>query len=222
MCGRYARFTPLETYAKLFQARCEIATRPNYNLAPSDAVPAARVSDTGVRELIPLRWGLIPAWAKEAKTGYSTINARAETVAVKPAFRNAFKRRRCLIAADGFYEWRGARGAKQPYFVRLKGGLPFAFAGLWERWRREDKVVESCAIIITNANELVKEIHDRMPVILSPESYDTWLDPSLGERERLQQLLKPYPADLMEAYPVAMAVNNPRNQGAALIERARA
>jgi putative SOS response-associated peptidase YedK len=222
MCGRYARFTPLETYANLFRARGDIAPSPSYNLAPSDAVLAARASDTGVRELVMLRWGLIPFWAKEAKTGYSTINARAETVATKPAFRSAFRQRRCLIAADGFYEWRGARGSKQPYFIRLKGGLPFALAGLWERWRGDGKVVESCAIIVTNANELVQDIHERMPVILSPESYDVWLDPSLGDRGRLQDLLKPYPANLMEAYPVGLAVNNPRNEGTELLERAHA
>lgn len=217
MCGRYARFTPAEIYARLFDAEGAVALGPRYNVAPSQSVLAARSDAQGARELVALHWGLIPFWAKEPKTGYSTINARAETVATKPAFRQPFRKRRCLIAADGFYEWKRTSGRKQPYYIRLRDGAPFAFAGLWERWRGEDQIIESCSIIVTEANSLVATIHNRMPVILAPEDYGTWLDPKLEDAGALSPLLRPYGAEQMLASAVGFAVNNPRNDGPELL-----
>lgn len=211
MCGRYARFTPAEIYAQLFDAKEGPVLEPRYNVAPVQPVLAARNAPGGGRELVTLHWGLIPAWAKDPKTGYRTINARAETVASKPAFRQAFRRRRCLIAADGFYEWKRTDGRKQPYYIKLKEGEPFAFAGLWERWQGGETAIESCTIIVTEANNLVRTIHDRMPVILAPEDYHPWMDPEPRDPNDLQALLGPFPAERMVAHPVGLAVNNPRN-----------
>lgn len=217
VCGRYARFTPAEIYARLFNAECTVAVDPRYNVTPSQPVLAARNGASSARELVILQWGLVPFWAKDPRTGYRTINARAETVATKPAFRQPFRKRRCLIAADGFYEWKRTDDRKQPYFIRLHDGKPFAFAGLWERWQGEARIIESCSIIVTQANSLVATIHDRMPVILSPEDYDTWLDPEQEDIRALGSLLQSYPAAAMVAAPVGLAVNNPRNEGPELL-----
>ncbi|MGF1615513.1 MAG: SOS response-associated peptidase [Gammaproteobacteria bacterium] len=217
VCGRYARFTPADIYARLFHAEAEVALTPSYNVAPSQPVLAARHGAGGRRELITLHWGLIPFWAKDRKMGYRTLNARAETVASKPAFRQPFRRRRCLIAADGFYEWQRTEGGKQPYFIRLRTGEPFAFAGLWDRWEGEGEIIESCTVIVTAANALVATIHDRMPVILSPADHDSWLDPKLQDPRGLQPLLRPYPPDEMVASAVGLAVNNPRHDGPELL-----
>ncbi|MFZ0256602.1 MAG: SOS response-associated peptidase [Gammaproteobacteria bacterium] len=217
MCGRYARFTPADIYARLFDAEATVALAPRYNIAPSQPVLAARNRPDGTREMVALQWGLIPFWAKDPKTGYSTINARAETVASKPAFRQPFRQRRCLIAADGFYEWQRTDGRKQPFYIRLRDGEPFAFAGLWEHWQRESEIIESCTIIVTQANSLVAAIHDRMPVILSKADYDTWLNPQLQDPSTLSPLLRPYPADSVVASPIGLAVNNPRNEGPKLL-----
>lgn len=220
MCGRYANYKAPPVFAKLFDARLgDIALAPRYNIAPSSPVLACRTDAEGGREMVLLRWGLVPSWAKDPKTGYRMINARAETVAQKPAYRTAFKRRRCLIAADGFYEWRPAGARKQPYFMRLKDGEPFAFAGLWEHWQHEDQSIESCTIIVTDANALVATVHERMPVILPPQHYAQWLDPAEHEPARLLPLLAPYPAAGMEAYPVSTLVNTPKNDTPDLIER---
>lgn len=219
MCGRYTNSTPPEVFARLFDATIpSLELGPRYNVAPSNDVLACRARSEGGRELTLLHWGLIPSWATDAKIGWHTINARAETVAEKPAYRAAFRRRRCLIAADGFYEWKPGTPKKQPYHIRLKGGAPFAFAGLWEHWEREGKTVESCTIIVTEANDLVRTIHDRMPVILPPGDYDRWLDPKLQDPAALKPLLRPYPADEMEAWPVATLVNSPKNDRPELIE----
>lgn len=219
MCGRYTNSKPPEVFGQLFGAPVRsLDFVPRYNIAPSTDVLACRdLPETG-RELTQLRWGLIPSWAKDAKIAYHTINARAETVAEKPAYRAAFRRRRCLIAADGFYEWKPDTPKKQPYHIRLKGGAPFAFAGLWERWEREGNAIESCTIIVTTANELVATIHDRMPVILPPVHYDRWLDPRLHDPEALKPLLRPYPAGEMEAWRVSTLVNSPKNDRPELIE----
>jgi len=182
MCGRYTRSRPPEVFAQLFDAPAGapgLALR--YNIAPSNEVLACRAVPGQGRELTLLRWGLIPSWAKDAKIAYHTINARAETVAEKPAYRAAFRRRRCLIAADGFYEWKPGAPKKQPYYIRLKDGAPFAFAGLWEHWEREGRTIESCSIIVTRANERVATIHDRMPVILDDDDLSLWLDPSFQD-----------------------------------------
>ena len=220
MCGRYVRSSLPEVFAARLGARGELDLRPSYNVAPSQPALIARTDPNGRRELAAVRWGLIPFWAKDPKIGYKMINARAETVATKPAYRQAFRRRRCLIAADGFYEWQATEGGKQPFLIRLKDGEPFAFAGLWERWEGEGRVIESCSIIVTEANERLREIHDRMPVILAPEVYDQWLKGESANVTALESLLRAYPAKLMDAYPVSRAVNSPRNDGPELIEKA--
>lgn len=219
MCGRFVRFSSVDKFAELFGARDGFDLSPRYNIAPTQAVLAARNALEGGRELVALHWGLVPHWAKEPKTGYSTINARAETVAEKPAFRKAFRYRRCLIAADGFYEWRRMGSVKQPYYIGLEDGEPFAFAGIWEHWEGQGEMIDSCAIIVTQANELVAPIHDRMPVILDPADYEPWMDPELQDPERLKALLRPYPAERMRAYPVSTRVNNPKNDQPELVAR---
>jgi putative SOS response-associated peptidase YedK len=219
MCGRFVRTTPIEQFAELFHAQGHPECWPSYNIAPSTYVLAARNAEHGQRELVPLKWGLVPAWSTEPKTAYSTINARAETVAQKPAFRSAFRHRRCLIAVDGFYEWHvEADGHKQPYFIYLKDHPPFAFAGIWEHWERNGKVLDSCSIIVTEANAMMLPIHDRMPVILAPEDYDAWMDPAVTHSEALQALLKTYPSAQMRLHPVTTQVNSPRHEGPELIE----
>ena len=194
---------------------------PRYNIAPSQEVPAIR-QETDGRKAVLLRWGLLPHWARDEKFGYHTINARAETVDKKPAFRSAFKRRRCLITATGFYEWKKLNRHKQPYHIRMKGQELFAFAGLWEHWQSsEGKIIESCTILVTDANEALEPIHDRMPVILDPGNYDTWLDPELQDPAILKPLLKPWPSDRMEYWPVSRRVGNPAHDDPSLIEPIR-
>jgi putative SOS response-associated peptidase YedK len=193
---------------------------PRYNIAPTQAV--ITVTDEGERRLEQMRWGLIPSWAKDAKIGSSLINARAETLAEKPAFRSAFKRRRCLIPADSFYEWAaGSGGRKQPMRVALASGEPFAFAGLWEEWTPRDgpdTPIRTCAIVTCAPNELMARFHHRMPVILQgPEAEAAWLDPAVSDPEVLQATLVPYPAEAMVAYPVSDLVNNVRNDSAQLV-----
>jgi putative SOS response-associated peptidase YedK len=183
---------------------------PRYNIAPSQPVAAIRQSPQG-RELVMLRWGLVPFWVKELKTGYSMINARAETVAEKPSFRTAFQRRRCLIPADGFFEWKPQAQGKQPYYIHRLDGEPLALAGLWDRWESPDQVIESCTILVTEANDLMRPIHDRMPVILDREHYRPWLDVSRFDRGQLQALLRPYGGNDLECYPVDKHINNARN-----------
>lgn len=220
MCGRYTSTKPVEVYAELFKARAgSLFVEPRYNIAPTYDVLACRAMPEG-RELTLMYWGLIPAWAEDKKIGYRTINARAETVAVKPAYRTAFRRRRCLIAADGFYEWRPGKPRKQPYYIRMKDGKPFAFAGLWERWGEPEgaEPVDSCTIIVTTANELISQRHDRMPVILAPQDYELWLDPEVHDREKVMPLLKTYPEKEMEFYPVGFGVNSPKHDGEGLIK----
>jgi putative SOS response-associated peptidase YedK len=166
----------------------------------------------GVKALIPVRWGLIPSWAKDMSVGSKMINARAETISEKPSYRNAFKKRRCLVVADGFYEWQSFSGAKRPIYIRFKSGRPFGFAGLYEIWNSpEGEEITTCTIITTQANELMRPIHERMPVIIPKEKEELWLDPKTEEQSLLFSLLKPYPADQMEAYPVSKKVNSPKN-----------
>jgi putative SOS response-associated peptidase YedK len=194
---------------------------PRYNIAPSQPVLAVR-QDTATNELegIFLKWGLIPLWAKEPGIGNSLANARADTIATKPAFRSAFKKRRCLVIADGFYEWKKTNG-KTPFYFQLKDQGPFAFAGLWERWEKSEEPVESCTLITTDANAVVGQVHNRMPVILDPGSFDRWLDPNEQRVDVLQALLVPLPDDSLTTYPVSKLVNNPKNQGPQCIEPAR-
>lgn len=210
MCGRFTLRTPAKEIATLFDLGEVPDLRPRYNIAPSQPIAAARLNATRQRECVLLRWGLIPFWADDPKSGYRTINARAETVATKPSFGAAFKSRRCLVLADGYFEWQKRDGQKRPYFFHMKDDRPFAFAGLWERWRGDEEEIESCTILVTEANDLQKPIHDRMPVILSAGDYDFWLDPDV-EGKRVEPLLRPYPFDDLETYRVSTTVNKPQN-----------
>jgi putative SOS response-associated peptidase YedK len=214
MCGRYSITTPVEAMRGLFGfAGPGLNLQPRYNAAPTQELPVVRrVAEGDDRELVLLRWGLVPPWAKDVKIAARLINARAETVAEKPSFRAAFRRRRCLVPADGFYEWKKAAGGgqKQPFRIRLPDGGPFAFAGLWERWQAEGgEAVESFTIVTTKAAPSVRDIHLRMPVILPPAEYQHWLDPA-ADADDLGALLRPYEAAL-DTYPVATTVNNVRN-----------
>ncbi|MBI4719354.1 MAG: SOS response-associated peptidase [Planctomycetes bacterium] len=224
MCGRFTFAAAPEIVAELFELTQLPELAPRYNVAPTQPVPVVRVGGGAAqRRLDHLHWGLIPAWADGPEIGSRMINARAETVADKPAFRSAFKYRRCLIAADGFYEWQPVAGSKrkQPFYIRLRDGAPFAFAGLWERWDRGGRgPIESCTIITTDANELMRPIHPRMPVILAPQDYAAWLEPGLADPAPLKVLLRPYPDERMTALRVTTVVNNPRNDSARCIEPA--
>jgi putative SOS response-associated peptidase YedK len=212
MCGRFTLTVSGRVLAELFDVPEIDDLAPRYNIAPTQQVLIARVATDGELELTPVRWGLIPFWAKDEKIGARMINARGETVASKPAFRAAVKNRRCLVPADGFYEWRKTGSGKQPYLIRFADERPFAFAGLWERWRPDDAdPVDSCTIITTSPNELVADLHDRMPVILPPDRFTEWLDSDRIADDRLEELLAPYPSDEMEAYPVSSRVNKPSN-----------
>ncbi len=212
MCGRFSQGLAGDTIAKAFQLAEVPDWQPRYNIAPTQTIPAIVATQNGDRHFKPLRWGLIPSWSKDPAIGAKLINARSETVAEKPSFRSAFKQHRCLILADGFYEWRKQSGKKQPFYFRLTDGSLFAFAGLWERWQApEGDVLETCTILTTEANQVVAQVHDRMPVILAPDRYDQWLDPTLQQSEPLQALLRPYEAERMSAYPVSLSVNSPWN-----------
>lgn len=216
MCGRFIQAASGEVLTQQLGLMLPADYAPRYNVAPNQTVLAIRATENG-RQPAWLRWGLIPAWAREPRLKYSTINARAETVAEKPAYRQAFRQRRCLIPADGFYEWRKVADRKQPYCIGMADGAPFAFAGLWEHWARDDEAVDSCTILVTQANERISEIHDRMPVILDPADYDAWLDPALRDSARLLPLLRPYPAERTTLWPVGLAVNRPGNGGPELM-----
>ncbi len=209
-----------EALERRFEVRIPVPAEARYNIAPSQSVGVVRHSpESGEREWRVLHWGLIPSWAKDRRVGYKMINARAETLAEKPAFRTAYRCRRCLIPADGFYEWRRKGATKQPYFIHLKDQSSFAFAGLWESWAAPDgTTLDSCTIITTPATTLVQPIHDRMPAILSSADYAEWLDPALTGPGRLQALLRPYESEAMSAYRIGFGVNSPRNQGPELLE----
>jgi putative SOS response-associated peptidase YedK len=212
MCGRFSLWVQFADLLKAFpdfEFPEELPSR--YNIAPTQQV--AVVPNDGEKQVRFFHWGLIPFWAKDAAIGSRMINARAETAAEKPAFRAAYQRRRCLILADGFYEWRSEPGSriKTPLYIRMGSGEPFAFAGLWELWRPDDSPVYSCTILTTTPNELVASIHDRMPVILPRAAYDRWLDPAEAKPGAFQELLGPYPAEEMVAYPVSRYVNSPSN-----------
>lgn len=219
MCGRFYLDTPREHLREQFALKQMPLLAGRFNIAPSQDIAAIREGEAG-RELVMLHWGLIPHWAKEEKTKFSMINARAETVATKPAYRSAFRQRRCLVPASGFFEWKPTGRGRQPYAVRLKDTDLFAFAGLWEHWEGEDgKTIESCTIIVTNANELLLPIHDRMPVILAPADYDDWLDSKTAEPDCLLTLLRPYLDKQMTLYPVSQRVNSPKNDDPECIEQ---
>ncbi len=219
MCGRFTLRTPANLLVERFMLDSTPDLAPRYNIAPTQDVAVVRATPEAGRQLALLRWGLIPSWAKDPKIGNRMINARGESVAEKPSFRSAFKRRRCLVLADGYYEWRKIGKAKQPYWIRMQDERPFGLAGLWETWRGgDDDIVESCTIITTSANELTKKIHDRMPVILDDADYELWLDPSVQDRQLVEPLLRPYDDGEMTFDPVSTVVNSPKNDRAECIE----
>ncbi len=222
MCGRFTLTVAADAVADAFGVEKPGQLAPRYNIAPSQPVAIVRMNaDTARRELTLAQWGLVPFWAKDPSIGNRMINARAETVAEKPAYRAAFKRRRCLIPADGFYEWHKAGGSKTPYLVRMGSGEVFGFAGLWESWTGPDGAeLESCTIVTTEPNSLVKGIHNRMPAIVAPEAYDLWLDIRHHDAEGLSGLLRPCSSDAMNATPVSDWVNNPRHDDERCVEPA--
>jgi putative SOS response-associated peptidase YedK len=228
MCGRFTLTQSATAIADRFELDDLPFLAPRYNIAPTQPVAVIRVGSgrqqlAGDRQFTHLVWGLIPAWAKDPMMGAKLINARAETLAEKPSFRSAFKYRRCLIPTDGFYEWQRVEKKKQPYLFGLADRQPFAFAGLWEHWQSADgSEIESCTIITTEANSLMRSIHDRMPVILQPQDYQQWLDPAVQKVDQLRSLLRPYEptSDLktLTAHPVSVKVNNPRHDSPDCIE----
>jgi putative SOS response-associated peptidase YedK len=225
MCGRYVAASPTSVLAAYFEVD-EVAAPsegPNYNVAPTDPVPAVAVASSGERRLGVYRWGLVPSWSTSATGAARLINARAETVLSKAAFRTAFARRRCLLPADGFYEWaRPADGPKQPWFVHRADGAPLAMAGLWEIWRPpEGELLRTCSVITTSANELMAPIHDRMPVLIEPGQWATWLDRANDDVASLAALLAPADDRVLEAHRVSPLVNSVRNNGPELLDRVR-
>ena len=224
MCGRYSLTTPAEAVRRFFGYPELPNLMPRANIAPTQEAAAVRLGDDGGRHFVWLRWGLVPAWAKDVSIASKMINARGETVAEKPAFRAAFRARRCLIAADGFYEWKTEGGAKQPYRIARADGALFAFAGLWERWDKappenapDGAPLETCSIVTTDANDLLRPIHHRMPVILDPADFDPWLDPATPPAQA-QSLLRPCPREGLVVYPVSRRVNAVANDDLSLIE----
>ena len=225
MCGRFARKSTQEVLAEWFDLELEDMPwfAPSYNVAPQSFQPVVRAGRaTGGRELALMKWGLVPFWARDGKIGFSTINARAEEAAQKPAYREALKRRRCLVPADAFYEWQKLDAkTKQPYAFALKSGEPIAFAGLWESWRPKEQEgaepLESFTILTTDPNELMEKVHNRMPVILGPMDYERWLDPG-DPKQPPVDLMRPFPAEKMRAWKVGARVGNVRNNGPELLE----
>lgn len=215
MCGRFAFYSPAEATAALFGVSTSVDVSARYNIAPTQDIAAIRRNGDGAGEFVMLRWGLVPFWAKDPAIGNRMINARAETVAEKPSFRDAYRKRRCLILADGFYEWHTEGGVKIPYFISPADAAPFAFAGLWENWTDKEtgESLQTTAIITTEANEFMSTLHHRMPVILKPDLSDRWLG---GDTGLLETIPSHYPP--MRAWPVDRKVNNARNDGADLIE----
>lgn len=220
MCGRFAFQSTRKKIQEAFPLFEVPELPPRYNIAPTQPVAIARITEEPPqKEVTFVQWGLVPSWVKDPKVGQRMINARAETVAQKPSFRAAYKNHRCLILADGFYEWQKVGKTKQPYFIHLKSDEPFAMAGLWEHWEGDGLVIESCAIITTEANPLVQPLHVRMPVILPAQHYDNWLDPNNQTASGLSDLLVPYPQEEMELYEVDSSVNNARNDEPICLQR---
>jgi len=219
MCGRFAFYSPHEAVVRLFGVTDAPGIEPRWNIAPTQFIAAVR-EPGGPREVAMLYWGLVPSWAKEKSIGARMINARSETLGEKPSFRNAFRRRRCLILADGYYEWQRSGTMKQPYYIGFADGQPFGMAGLWERWRdpASGEPLESCCIVTTSPAPTVSFVHDRMPVIVPPEAYAEWLDPKNEATDRFARLFEPCPRPDLRARPVSRLVNNARNQGPELIE----
>ena len=224
MCGRFSNTSKPGAYEKEFKIgkKNPDIFRVRYNIAPSQMIDVVRADED--RHIVDqLKWGLVPAWAKDPNIGSRMINARAETLAEKPSFRNSFKQRRCIIPASGFFEWQkkaGGGGGKQPFYFYVREKDLFGFAGLWEEWLDQEsgELLETCTIITTEANEVLKPVHERMPVILKPSDYDLWLDPEENNTERLQKILVPYPAKEMGSHPVSKNINYPDNDSSDLIK----
>ena len=216
MCGRYTLTIDIKTVAEKFGVPAALDTSPRYNIAPTQEVVS--VMRNGTSHLAWLRWGLIPSWAKDESIGSRMINARAETLTEKPSFKGLLRSKRCLIVADGFYEWKQENGSKIPMYMTLKSGEPFAFAGLWDLWKSPDgEHIRSCTIITTEPNDLVAPIHNRMPAILLPGAYADWLDPDMRDEQALSHWLASYPAEEMTARPVSRLVNDPKRDSPELI-----
>lgn len=219
MCGRFVQYTLFPLLEKEFSLKFgeEIPLRPSWNIAPTQQVPVV-INEEGNR-MITCRWGLIPSWSKDAAIGNRMINARAETLAEKPSFKGPFKKHRCLVIADGFYEWKKTAGGKVPVYVCMKSGRPFGFAGLYSDWQPpEGEVIRTCTIVTTEPNKLLEPIHNRMPAIIRPEDRKVWLDPGEQDADKLASLLAPYSSDEMDAWEVSRTVNSPANNGPELIE----
>jgi len=219
MCGRYFLYSTADRLTQLFGEMPMPLLEPRYNIAPTQAVPIVRQSPTGGREMVLVRWGLIPGWSKGPDSRFSMINARVETVAQKPAYRSAFRYRRCLIPADGFYEWHAVGANKQPHVLRPRDGRPLALAGIWEHWQDPNgNELESCTILVGAADAQVRPVHERMPVFVGPESFDLWLDIRSQKPQPLETLLAAQQPPDLEIYPVGRAVNSPRNDSAMLLD----
>ena len=222
MCGRYTLRTSASALVRQFELPGMAELPQRYNIAPTQSVlgvrsPDGPSPDDQSREAAMFRWGLIPSWAKDPAIGNRMINARAETARTKPAYRSAFKRRRCLVLADGFFEWKKQGDSKQPFFIHLADDQPFAFAGLWESWG-DDEPIESCTIITTEPSAIVRDVHDRMPVILDPSDYPLWLDPEFENYDYLGSMLRPWLDERLVVEPVSTRVNNPRNDSPECVE----
>lgn len=221
MCGRFAFYSPAEAVSRLFGVDEVPALEPRFNIAPTQFVPVVRADDDGGRRISMLHWGLVPFWAKDKSIGNRMINARAETVAEKPAYKDSFRSRRCIVPANGFYEWKKMADGKQPFFINFGGQQLLGLAGLWSGWRSPqdpEQRLDSFTIITTAASPKVANLHDRMPVILNPDDYAAWLAPNNQDTNALQDLLLPCNAPQLQSWPVSRAVNNARNESAALVE----
>lgn len=214
MCGRFTLRTPASVVARQFDLFQPPELAPRYNIAPTQPIAVVRLApQSSQRELVQLRWGLVPAWTDDPHRGPPLVNARAETLAQKPTFRQAYQQRRCLIPADGFFEWAQHEKEKRPLLIHLQDDALFAFAGLWEHWEHGALRLESCTIVTTEANERLRSIHERMPVILPPDAYATWLNPAAEIERDLAPLLRPLPSELVRTRPVSPVVNSARREG---------
>ena len=219
VCGRYTLKSRADVVADVFRVQVPPTLPERFNIAPSQLVLAVREKPgSHQRELVALHWGLIPFWADDPEIGSRIANARSETAATKPAFRSSFRARRCLIVADGFYEWQARNGKKQPYYIMLKSAQPFGIGGLWDRGDKQGEAIEFCTILTCDANEPMMAIHERMPVVIPPESFDVWLDPAEHDVVKLSRLLRPFHPDEMTASPVSTLVNNVRQDSAKCVE----
>jgi putative SOS response-associated peptidase YedK len=223
MCGRFERSSSVDTIIREFRLnKTSLEMAPSYNIAPSQDILVIRIDHEGIKQLAACRWGFIPSWAKDPSVGFKTINARAETVASRPMFRSAFKIQRCLVVADGFYEWEKREKGKIPFSIHLRSGKPFGLAGLYSTWTSPDGAgICTCTIITTDANEMIGPIHDRMPVIIPKDKEDLWLDPGVQDQNLLLEMLRPYPPKEMEMYEVSPRVNSPKYNSAEAIRPLR-